>query len=106
MIEVGIEDTRMGLDLLGPYVAHCHVGNRLPEPAGQGPDGNTIWRWRGARLAEGVADIPQLIDDLKTVGYNGALSLELFIPENFEPGNDDEIVQTEGAFLRKLIDRP
>ena len=50
-------------------------------------------------------DIPQLIDDLKAVGYKGALSLELFIPENFVPGNDDEIVKTEGAFLRKLIDR-
>ena len=105
MIEVGIEDTRMGLELLGPYVAHCHIGNRLPEPGGQGPAGNTTWSWRGARLAEGVADIPQLIDDLKAVGYQGALSLELFIPDNFAPGNDDEIVKTEGAFLRKLIDQ-
>ncbi len=105
MIEVGIEDTRMGLELLGPYVAHCHIGNRLPEPGDQTPRGNTSWSWRGARLAEGVADIPQLIDDLKTFGYQGALSLELFIPDNFTPGNDDEIVQTEGAFLRKLIDQ-
>ncbi len=52
-----------------------------------------------------MADIPQLISDLKTVGYEGALSLELFIPENFAPGNDDEIVRTEGAFLRQLMAR-
>ena len=105
MVEVGFEDTRMGLDLLGPYVAHCHVGNRLPEVNARDADGVTTWKWRGARLREGLADIPQLISDLKTVGYEGALSLEMFIPENFAPGNDDEIVRTEGAFLRQLMAR-
>lgn len=100
MVEVGIEDTRMGLELLGPYVAHCHIGNRLPEAVGRASAGNTAWRWRGARLREGVADIPQLIDDLITVGYEGALSLELFVP-----GDYDDILKTEGAFLRQLLGR-
>ena len=105
MVEVGFEDTRMGLELLGPYLAHCHIGNRLPEPAGRDAAGATTWKWRGARLREGLADIPQLISDLKAVAYEGALSLELFIPENFAPGNDDEIVKSEGAFLRELMER-
>ena len=76
-----------------------------PNPPAKPPPAIQPGSWRGARLAEGVADIPQLIDDLKAFGYQGALSLELFIPENFAPGNDDEIVKTEGAFLRKLIDQ-
>ena len=54
MVEVGFEDTRMGLDLLGPYVAHCHVGNRLPEVTARDADGVTTWKWRGARLREGL----------------------------------------------------
>ena len=100
MVEVGIEDTRMGLELLGPYVAHCHVGNRLPVATGRTNAGNIGWRWRGAKLALGVADIPRLIGDLKTVGYEGALSLEQFMT-----GDDAEIVKTEGAFLRELMER-
>lgn len=105
MVEVGIEDTRMGLDLLGPYLAHCHVGNRVPKAAGRTDAGNIAWNWRGARLGEGLADIPQLMNDLKTVGYEGAVSLELFTPENFAAGNDDEIVRSEGAYLRELMGR-
>ena len=56
-------------------------------------------------MGEGLADIPQLINDLKTVGYEDAVSLELFTPENFTAGNDDEIVKSEGAYLRELMGR-
>ena len=45
------------------------------------------------------------MSDLKTVGYEGAVSLELFTPENFAAGNDDEIVKSEGAYLRTLMER-
>ena len=102
MVEVGIEDTRMGMELLGPYMAHCHIGNRLPEAVGRADDGGAVWRWRGARLREGLADIAQLIGDLKTVGYAGALSLELFLAGAVD---DDEVVKTEGAVLREMIER-
>ncbi len=27
MIRVGLEDSKMGLELLGPYLAHVHIGN-------------------------------------------------------------------------------
>ncbi len=100
MIQVGIEDTRMGLELLGPYVAHCHIGNRIPVATERVAAGNMQWRWQSAGLREGVADIPQLIGDLKAVGYQGALSLELF-----GPGDDAETVQEEGAYLRSLLER-
>lgn len=100
MVQVGIEDTRMGLEVLGPYVAHCHIGNRKPVPTAREADGNLPWQWAAASLRGGVADIPQFIGDLKAVGYQGALSLE-----DFRLGDDAEKVKEEGAYLRLLLAR-
>ncbi|MEZ4863767.1 MAG: sugar phosphate isomerase/epimerase [Caldilineaceae bacterium] len=100
MIRVGIEDTRMGLELLGPYLAHCHIGNGVPVSTGRDDDGRLQWQWTFASLKEGVANIPQIIADLKAVNYQGALSLE-----EFGPGDDAAKVQEEGAYLRLLLDR-
>ena len=100
MIRVGIEDTRMGLELLGPYLAHCHIGNGKPVPTKPDSDGNRQWQWTFASLREGVADIPQIISDLKAVNYQGAISLE-----EFGPGDDIEKVREEGAYLRLLLER-
>lgn len=100
MIRVGIEDTRMGLELLGPYLAHCHIGNAVPAETGRDADGKMGWKWDFRDLREGVADIPQVIADLKAVGYQGAISLE-----EFGPGNDAEKVKEQGAYLRMLIER-
>ncbi|MBV7330564.1 sugar phosphate isomerase/epimerase [Chloroflexi bacterium TSY] len=100
MIRVGIEDTRMGLELLGPYVAHCHIGNGIPVPTERDADGKMQWQWTFADLREGVADIPQVIGDLKTVGYEGAISLE-----EFGPGDDAEKVRDQGAYVRMLMER-
>ncbi len=100
MLRVGIEDSRMGLELLGPYLAHCHIGNGVPVTTERDDDGSMAWRWTFADLKEGVANIPQIIADLKHVGYRGAISLE-----EFGPGDDAEKVQEEGAYLRLLLAR-
>lgn len=100
MIRVGIEDTRMGIELLGPYLAHCHIGNAIPAATGRDADGKMQWQWQFSDLREGVADIPQVIADLKSVGYQGAISLE-----EFGPGADADKVKEQGAYLRMLFDR-
>ena len=100
MIRVGIEDTRMGLELLGPYLAHCHIGNGVPVPTERDADGRMGWQWMFVDLREGVADIPQVIADLKSVGYQGAISLE-----EFGPDDDAEKVRGQGAYLRLLMGR-
>ena len=46
-----------------------------------------------------MADIPQIVQDMKDVGYSGYLSLE-----EFGPGDDDEKVSEQGAYLRNLIE--
>ncbi|MDA0335991.1 MAG: sugar phosphate isomerase/epimerase, partial [bacterium] len=102
MIRVGIEDTKMGMELLGPYLAHCHIGNGIPVADKQVLDGSTDrqdYSWVFSDLRRGVANIPQIIQDLKDVGYDGYVSLE-----EFGSGDDDEKVSGQGAYLRHLID--
>jgi len=99
MIKVGIEDTRMGLELLGPYLAHCHIGNARPEPTERDKTGKMRWKWDFCDLREGIADIPQIIQDLKDLGYANYISLE-----QFGPGDDDKKIGEQGAYLGQLID--
>ena len=48
-------------------------------------------------LREGVANIPQIIDDFKAVDYQGYLSLE-----DFGPGKDDAKLRDQGAYMKEL----
>ena len=98
MVRVGLEDTRMGMELLGPYLAHCHIGNGVPVEAGRDQTGALQWKWDFCDLREGVADIAQIVQDLKDVGYGGYVSLE-----EFGPGDDQDKVREQGEYLRKLL---
>ena len=44
-----------------------------------------------------MADIPQIVQDLHDLRYEGYVSLE-----QFGPGDDDRKVKEEGAYLRAL----
>ena len=98
MIRVGLEDSKMGLELLGPYLAHCHIGNATPEATERDDNGQMQWKWNFSDLREGVANIPQIIQDLKDVNYSGYISLE-----EFGPGDDETKISEQGAYLQKLI---
>lgn len=101
MIRVGLEDSRMGMEILGPYMAHCHIGNSIPVPDKSTREGDfdqVLWKWDFSDLRDGVADIPQLVQDMKDLEYSGYLSLE-----DFSPGDDDEKVRSQGAYLKHLI---
>lgn len=98
MLRVGLEDSRMGMEILGPYLAHCHIGNGVPVAQEREADGRVTWKWDFAGLREGVADIARIVQDFAAVGYRGYLSLE-----EFGPGDDHEKVRGEGAYLRQLL---
>lgn len=98
MIRVGLEDSKMGLELLGPYLSHCHIGNATPEATERDENGQMQWKWNFSDLREGMANIPQIIQDLKDVNYDGYISLE-----EFGPGDDETKISEQGAYLRKLI---
>lgn len=72
MVFEGFESYRMGLELLGPYLAHVHLKN-----AWWRRDGDR-WSASFAPLTEGVVDVPALFAALRTVGYDGWVSFEDF----------------------------
>ncbi|TVQ23177.1 MAG: sugar phosphate isomerase/epimerase [Spirochaetaceae bacterium] len=77
----GYEDYRMGVQILGNYLAYVHVKNarwvRANAPVRNG------WKWEWAPMADGSADFALVIDALRQVGYDGWLSIEDF--SNDEP---------------------
>ncbi|MDH7571151.1 MAG: sugar phosphate isomerase/epimerase family protein [Armatimonadota bacterium] len=78
MTKEGFETWRMGMELLGPYLLHVHIGNHAPRPGEVLPDGTQKWVWEGVPLEKGLTDIAQGLSDLKAVGYTGFISLEDF----------------------------
>ncbi|WP_324715850.1 sugar phosphate isomerase/epimerase family protein [Carboxydochorda subterranea] len=73
LIYEGFENWRMGLELIGEYLAHVHVKNAAWL---RGPDGR--WRCESAPLAQGQVEWPAVAAELRRAGYDGWLSLEDF----------------------------
>lgn len=78
MVYEGFEHYRLGLEVLGPYLAlvHCKSARWRSFP----PDSDGITRWEAtwAPLRGGVVDFPALFAALRQVGYGGWISLEDF----------------------------
>jgi len=74
MVYEGFEDYRIGLELLGPYLAHVHLKNAAFER----PEGGGAWKPRWAPLEDGVVDLVVLFEALRGVGYDGWLVVEDF----------------------------
>ena len=77
MVHEGFEAYEMGLELLGPYLAHVHLKNA----AYRQPDGGGVWQARWSPLTDGVVDIQAFLDALRAVGYDGWLVVEDFSTE-------------------------
>jgi len=73
MIIEGFENWQMGLEMLGDLLHHVHVKNSF---AKRNDDGT--WGREESSLAAGQVDWPEFIATLKTVGYDGYLSIEDF----------------------------
>ncbi|WP_342573336.1 sugar phosphate isomerase/epimerase family protein [Paenibacillus sp. FSL R5-0749] len=91
MVHEGYENHRMGLELLGPYLAHVHVKNAgwfEPEVKDTQKDNvteknsglalNTAWKCQWTPLTEGMVDWVQMVRDLRAVGYDGYYGIEDF----------------------------
>lgn len=98
MVCEGYEAWRMGLELLGPYLAHVHVKNYAWQPGAQDARGTLLWKAQPAPLARGIVDWGQVVEDLKSVDYDGWLSLE-----DFDSSTSTEAKLEAGiAYLRSL----
>lgn len=78
MVYEGYEQFKMGLELLGPYLAHVHIKNAAWIEDGKHKDGTAEWRCEWAPLHNGVVDFGRLLTDLKSVHYDGYLGIEDF----------------------------
>ncbi|GBF77933.1 hypothetical protein PA598K_06516 [Paenibacillus sp. 598K] len=80
MVFEGYENYRMGLEMLGPYLAHVHVKNagwiKGAEPVGELRE--TEWAGSWTAIPDGIVPWRQLIADLRSVGYDGYLGIEDF----------------------------
>lgn len=74
-VHEGYEDYDMGIQLLGPYLAHVHIKNaRYAPPA----DGKGVWKAQWSALDDGVVNWENLFGALKKANYDGWLGLEDF----------------------------
>ncbi|MFC0473017.1 sugar phosphate isomerase/epimerase family protein [Halalkalibacter kiskunsagensis] len=78
MVFEGYENHRMGLELLGPYLAHVHMKNAKWETNGQREDSSVIWDASWVAVEKGVVDWKQVVKDLQAVGYEGYIGMEDF----------------------------
>lgn len=81
MVFEGYENYRMGLELLGPYLAHVHMKNAIWSPR----KGNkhteieyTQWEGEWAPMDQGIVPWLEVMQDLHDVGYDGYVGLEDF----------------------------
>jgi sugar phosphate isomerase/epimerase len=81
MVWEGHEQYRLGLETLGPYLAHVHAKNSAWRQDGTRPDGSAAWTATWAPLDAGIVDLPQLFATLRQVGYDGWISVEDFTTE-------------------------
>jgi sugar phosphate isomerase/epimerase len=67
----GYEEYRIGLEILGSYVADVHIANtrHFPSPTG------TVWEWEWSPLSDGLLDLQRLFRALRRSGYQGWITL-------------------------------
>jgi sugar phosphate isomerase/epimerase len=67
----GYEEYRIGLEVLGSYVADVHIANTRHFPSAVG----TVWDWEWSPLSDGLLDLQRLFRALRRSGYYGWITL-------------------------------
>lgn len=73
MIYEGHEQYRLGLETLGPYLAHVHI-----KDAAWSQDASGAWKAGWASIGEGIVNFDALFTALNSVGYDSWVSVEDF----------------------------
>ncbi len=78
MVFEGFEAYRLGLEMLGPYLAHVHVKNARWFPDSYQADGSLAWQCGWTGLRRGIASMTDLVRALRAVGYDDWIAFEDF----------------------------
>jgi sugar phosphate isomerase/epimerase len=101
MVYEGYENYRMGMEILGPYLAHVHVKNAGWTPGlSHESDGSVIWKTDWMPMKQGMVPWKLILDDLKFVGYEGYLGLEDF-SQQF---GSEEMLQQFADYMKSLLE--
>jgi len=97
MVRDGFETTGLAVELLGPYLAHCHVGAHKPVPKEPDEKGTVRWDWPGCPMAEGLYDFTEMMACLKKANFQGFISIE-----DFREGPAEEKFADAIRYLRSV----
>ncbi|MFD2615169.1 sugar phosphate isomerase/epimerase family protein [Paenibacillus gansuensis] len=78
MVFEGYENYLLGMQLLGPYLAHVHVKNAGMFLQNEQHGVDHVWSGSWLPLNEGIVPWKQVLADLKAVGYDGWYGVEDF----------------------------
>jgi len=95
----GYENWQMGLEILGPYLAHVHVKNSKWEVVSE-EDGVKRWRATMCGIKEGHVYWGDVLAALRKVGYKGWLSFE-----DFSKGDTRTKLKEDIGYLKSLEKR-
>jgi len=96
MVWEGFENWQMGLELLGPYLAHVHVKNAAWRVVSE-QNGAAQWKPQMIGIGQGQVSWRDVLRALVKVGYDGWLSFE-----DFSEGETRAKLAANVALLRRL----
>lgn len=99
MVYEGYENYRMGLEMLGDYLALVHVKNATAFPFKTLPDTTVEWRQKFWPMHQGVANVRALVAALFDVGYDGWISFEDFSTQQ----KIDDRLKFNIDFVKRLV---
>lgn len=99
MVQEGFENYRMGLEVLGDYLALVHVKNSTVYPFETRKDTTIGWRYKFWPMHQGVADVRALIGALLDIGYDGWISFEDFSTQQ----KIDDRMKGNIEFVKRLV---
>ena len=99
MVYEGFENYRLGIELLGEYLAIVHVKNGVWKKIDTSEDGVEIWKPSWVPYKKGIVDFKNLIRILKDINYTGYMSIEDFSNE------EDTYSKLKGniQYLKQLV---
>lgn len=100
MASDGYETFRIGMELLGDYLQHCHLAGQMPVLRERAGGRGACWEFETCDLADGVLDIHQFLEDLKAVDYDGFISIE-----DFRTGDPQKILRTQIDYMKTLEEK-
>lgn len=99
MVHEGYENFRMGIELLGPYLAHVHIKNAGWKKTDVREDGSQGWSSYWEPNLQGIVNWNQVLSDLKSAGYDGYLGVEDFSGKY----GSKELLKQYGEEIRAIL---